>query len=753
MIGGLLLVPLLCGMAMGQATESPAVPGARSLEQFGDVSTPEAAAKTLAKAIQTLKSGGGGVLIIPTGVSEELVVRNRSQSELGEPGVTIIDFRDGAMKVYVAPLGNKKPRYWSGLTLERELNLGQHSMGQWGWTSGAVIQNNIVSGASSYMGALTDPVKAGKDRRAYVDQIRGIWVGQLLAVRMGWPAKKSRAERIIVKRIGWDPERRRNYFVADFEFDHDLGTGVDNKHMVTDLTLSSLSNCDNQTGGALGVHRRHFAVGDQFVVSALLEYTSDVNCGFGDEGGIVFTGDVYGNVNGFYSTVESVDWPADTLVYAPGGRDAITLSTSRPLINMNKKKWITAGQVRVVSPHGTYKGRRNRNRNGGPGKVYAFQGGLILAPKECGWTDEIIGRYFALTDPSEMILPGERTQYRGPKRLRPKRPVYRWYRIREHHVHEDGTHQIKILRVRWSATAAGAPRLFDDGNYTQDGHERPMNYCIAPGAMVYDVSEGWLDTRGPGRYVTKDHPRKLRVVPTGDRGTSFDFQPGDPIEQPVGPDPWQPRLLRLRHSDQMPDTMAGCTIDIRQNGRVQVRDGMRFNSRGRKMNDLPKRKDKKPPYGTLLKLMALSEIGIDFDADVTDAAIYFRQPYDRVQPIRWRRNRAGSNELTVPVETGTFTFAGGDIDTSGHGLQRVGGLSGGEKPARNLRGIAVAVTEGATKLTVKFPMRESDEKYAVSVTPTWMTPYCVPARTNKGFTIRFGAKAPAGATLDWIIVR
>jgi hypothetical protein len=48
---------------------------------------------------------------------------------------------------------------------------------------------------------------------------------------------------------------------------------------------------------------------------------------------------------------------------------------------------------------------------------------------------------------------------------------------------------------------------------------------------------------------------------------------------------------------------------------------------------------------------------------------------------------------------------------------------------------------------------EPDANYAVIVTPSWSTTAYVTSRATTGFTINFGTAAPAGATVDWLIVR
>ena len=73
--------------------------------------------------------------------------------------------------------------------------------------------------------------------------------------------------------------------------------------------------------------------------------------------------------------------------------------------------------------------------------------------------------------------------------------------------------------------------------------------------------------------------------------------------------------------------------------------------------------------------------------------------------------------------------------------------------AEGPRRIDVEVKPGATELDVRFDRPEPDARYAVSVTPNWMTPYCVTGKTESGFSVRFGAEASANAKADWIIVR
>jgi hypothetical protein len=493
-------------------------------------------------------------------------------------------------------------------------------------------------------------------------------------------------------------------------------------------------------------------VGDAFVISGMMSYMGDVFSGFGDEGGVVLNAETVGEINGFHSTVEAVDWGRDEIVYAPGQVMAQTLSTSRPLINLNRGKWITQGTVVVVAPGDTYKGQSYASVIGGPANVFNYQGGAIIGSPDAPWDESIVGRFFALTDDSEVILPNDPSPVGGYASAA-DRPIHRWYEVKDFERLADGRKRLKILRVRWSAVAAGAPTLFDPANYTRDGAEKPLRYAIAPGAWVYDISQGWVNAAMTGGAVDRSAPRKVRVAPTGDRGTAFDFAVGDPIEQACGPDPWQPRPLRIRQFDQMPSTMPSATIEAEQLGRVQVPNFIAVNSLANDREQFAARKDKRAPFGTIMNITSASQVGIDFAGDTVDTAILFRQPNDRVQPIRWRNNVVGSSSLADEPKTGDFRFQGGNVDAGGHSLQSATGLSATGTPAANLRGIDLAVPAGGTLVQVAFPRAEADAAYAVSLTPSWLTQVAVSAKAPQGFTVQFGTAAPAGATLDWVLVR
>ncbi len=750
----LLTTALAAGVLLASATSYAG--GEKDLASFGDISTAAAAEKTLAKAIRTLMSQGGGVLVIPPHAPKEMKVLNNSQTDRNGHAVTILDYRGGFIDVHLPAMGKHKTGVWAGQRLERTVNLipeGSRFPFQ-GVHAAQAIQNYVISGSSSYMATLTRAVKKGNDQHVYVDLIRGIYPGQYLTVTSSVVSYSPPYDRIIVKSIGWDDEAKRNYFTADFEHDHGVGCLVYNKHVVNGVQIEGNSNADNQTM-EFQVIRRVYGVGDSFGVSSAMYYMSDIFSGFGDEGACIINSESIGILDGFHATVEAIDWDKDEITYAAGQTNPHTLSSSRPLINMNKNKWITRGQIYIVGPSGKWRGKTYPNKTGGPGNVFAYAGGAIFGSKDCGWTQDIVGRFFTVTDPTEVLSPDDGSTAGGYATL-PDRPVYRWYRIMSLETGDDGMQRLRILRVRWSAVAAGAPKLFRDDNYTHDGHEKPLSYAIAPGAWVYDISRGWADTIPTGGRIGKDHPRKIRVTPHADRGSKFDFVVGDPVEQAVGPDPWHPVPIRIRQFDQMPTTMNGGSIEIEQLGRVQVPHALVISSITRSLADLERRKDRKPAFDDLISFQSVSHTGIRFNSAVLETAILFDQPGGNVQPIRWRRTTGGTSALYVPPSgagAGDLVFEGGNLDLRNHGVKSMRGLSATDKPAKNLRGINVPVPPRAVTLNVKFAVPEADADYSLTVQPSWMTMDRVARKTADGFAVEFSQAAPASAMIDWQLIR
>ena len=193
----------------------------RYLDEFGDVSTEKAAAQTLEKATKEMTKQGGGILVIPADAPPRFNVVNNTQTEELGPGVTIIDYRKGHVVYHLPGAGTRSPTGFAPFQLRRDLNLGENSLSPHGTYSVQRIQNNIISGSTSYAAHLWEPATRGDNARCYVTSIPGIVVGQQLNIS-GIPNVMKEAEKVRVKSIGWDPGKKKHYFTADLKRDHPL---------------------------------------------------------------------------------------------------------------------------------------------------------------------------------------------------------------------------------------------------------------------------------------------------------------------------------------------------------------------------------------------------------------------------------------------------------------------------------------------------------------------------------------------------
>jgi hypothetical protein len=699
------------------------------------------------------------------------------------------------------------------------LNVDGPGVGSWGASQALSIENRIIKGASSYLQAIRYDVKAGKDVKLHVFTERGLFVGQLLNFYLG-AAYASGFEPITVKSLGWDAEKKQFYITADLTKDHAAGALLSNKNMVGSLNIDSLSVADNQTAGDFNVIRRQYANGDSFLIGGQYIYQGDVLTQQGDEAGVIFNAEPQSDPNPFYSKVESYDPATSSLKFAPGMSNVFKLSTARPMINMNPRKWVTAGTVKIVGQENsggfmvqdtsfdTYKAIKegidvkdfkftfvmkageksgavvyggdspyeNVYKAGKPipriitwdgkpvssfkyvyqGRAYPslhykvmnYLGGRIIASADCGWTPDIVGRYFAVDDPSEYLYPGDPTIGGAYMTGNAERKTRRWYLITDFWKNADGTCGIRLGRVRMTPNGAGAPNLYNDDNYTWDGHERPLKYIIAPGSMVSDVSKGWKDSIG-GDTSAAD-PRTISVFPNAATRTDLDFAPGDEIEQAIGPDPAIPRPIRIRMFNQVPNNYYTGAIELGNYGKVQITSALTTNGGGQSLEDIESRKDKKPSFQYGIEFGAVMGTGILFNADTQDAAIHFVQPFKHAQPIKWD-HRNGTTALTVDPMTGDMALVGSKLSVPG--LKGTSGLSGTAVAANNLRGIDVPVTKGLTSVKFKFPQAESDAKYSLNIQPNWATPDAVVSKTTTGFTVQFTVPAPANGRFDWQLIR
>jgi hypothetical protein len=588
-------------------------------------------------------------------------------------------------------------------------------------------------------------VSKGPDRRFYVKTIRGIWPGMFLNLH-GGPGYGGGVTRGCVKSLGYDTEKGLAYFVADTTIDHVAGAIMHNKSNVGLLHMLQTSNADNQTYD-VKVIRNQYAHGDTYIYYCDFNYMSNVHSGAGDENGNCYAAFMRSLDNNFHAKVEAVDWEKCELKFnAVAASNVNTLGDSRPLINLNPKKAITAGSVLIV-PAECYTDMIDTGKCKFEGKTYPTQlvknpvtgvselhmGGLIRGDKDCPWTKQIVGRYFAVTTPEEKTPKGS----------------LRWYEITSFHENADQTKDIEIRRFWWGAKNAGSPTLYSPDSQTWDGHLRPLTYVIAPGAFVNDVSRAIPGGDRGGQRI-------LGMAPYCDQATASDFAPGDPVEQAIGSDPFKPEAFRCWMWEDVPGPFPAAVLDFSNMGAASRFSAMTIAGGGSSLEDSAKRKEKKPAWDNIIVLNAASGVGLNCKADFADAAILFNQP-NREQPIKWKYDQKPSEPakdaiLTVSRTTGEFTMVGAGLRTGGP-VAEVQGLSGDKTQSRNLRGKNISIDEKATTLRIKFSQAETDGDYAVFVEQTWLTNRAISDKGPDGFTITFASPAPVGGKVDWMIVR
>jgi hypothetical protein len=788
----LFLAVLLLAAASGvRADVAVSKDGTYLLTDFGPTGTDKDAQATLDAAADWIVKHGGGMLIVPPTVTAKLTIRNNYQKERTDqpiPLVTIVDYRNGYQMLYVPQVGEPVSQGWAGTTINRTLDMPQ-SLPHWGTQGALTINNTILRGSSSILRATLLPMTKGKDARIYPTMIRGIFPGQFLNVGV----YTSASEYVRIKSVGYDPEKKLPYCTADLQNDHAAGAWLNNKNNVPSLSINTSHNTDTQTFD-FSVTRHQYSHGDTFLISGMYLYQGDVHSGYGDENGNVINAEIEQDPDPFSGVVEAVDWKTDTLTFRDRASNVQKLGTSRPIINMNRTKWITAGAVRIVPPlewsglmiaNPTYKDSMGDFvKNGIDMKTFAMTftqngtehasltdymsrpirslkyvyqgraypslihnwanqlGGRIIGSKDCGWTPDVVGRYFAVAQEGEYVTPADAGYMAGARR-----DTYRWYLIDEFTKNPDGTCVIKIERTRFATVHAGAPTLYNEDNYTWDGHDRPLKYFIAPGAVAYDIAGGWQDAAVRGGMGIGSGT--IKVVANAERGTALDFVPGDPIEQAIGADPYIPVAFRIREFNKVPSSWPTGAIDIHQNGQVTTGHGFGMGGPIVNSDDIAKRKDRKPVFENGIYLNTVMGAGIRFGADMSEAALLFEQPY-HAQRLKWLSEH-GATELVVDPKTGEMAVTGGAVSLPA--VKGVAGISATGTAAKNLRGIAVPVPAGAKRLTVPFAEKEADAGYAVTVQPTWFTQDRLVEKTVAGFTVEFATPAPKGAALDWILVR
>jgi hypothetical protein len=712
----------------------------RVLAEFGPYRTEAEAATTFENALRALVDQGGGILVIPRDAPATWYPRNRVQAAFGTPGVTVLDARGGVERVYVPPLGTTASDGLRGgnLLIERDASATFPWQGTY---STEAIVSRFRGGASSYLDRLARPASRGRDSRLYVMTLRGLFPGQVLCVTARPDDLGGEGERVTVKSLGLDGIEP--FIVADTTSDHPRAAVVYNKNVVNGLTISDTANCDNQSM-TLSIEKSIFGAGDSFVVSALLNYQGNVMSAAGDEGGLCYAGDIVQDPQAFWGEVESWDRAARSLVYKPGALHPQKLGTSRPIINMNPKKWVRRAKVLVVPPGYTYLREESAN----------VEQPLLVAPGGAGWDQSLVGRFLAIDEPTESYAADEALSfgYAGT----PGRQLHQWWHITALERRPDGRWNVFVERTAWWTTRRGGPALLRFSNYSTDGnHLHPLACIVAPGAWASDVRDAVCgDQPGLVGVAGPNDRRTIALAPSPQAGTAVDFEPSDPITQPLGADVWQPTGVRIRHHQGYPGIIGDASFSSYNAGKTQVQAAIEVNaaSQGKLDEVLARQKDGRPPYGAGITLHAATGTGLEIRGPVEQAAIDLWEYDGNRKPIQWRLPSRVAR-LHVDPNNADLVFSGGNLDIQGQGVVRQGGVSATTTPARNLRGIAVRVPGGAKRLTVRFDQPEADPAYSVVVQENWFTLDRVTKKRADGFDVEFAEPAPEDGALDWQLVR
>src|SRR5262249_30027583 len=149
--------------------------------------------------------------------------------------VTVVDTRTGTLKI--------QPPQSTGLQIERVLDLPQgESLPFWGYYPTINIRNTILHGGTSYRDWLQEEAPKGKDSRFYGGKNRGIFPGMFMSI-----GEWGTVERLYVKTVGYDKEKKMWFFTADTDAGQPKGTIMGNKNHTNILRMETYSHNENQT--------------------------------------------------------------------------------------------------------------------------------------------------------------------------------------------------------------------------------------------------------------------------------------------------------------------------------------------------------------------------------------------------------------------------------------------------------------------------------------------------------------------------
>ena len=122
---------------------------------------------------------------------------------------------------------------------------------------------------------------------------------------------------------------------------------------------------------------------------------------------------------------------------------------------------------------------------------------------------------------------------------------------------------------------------------------------------------------------------------------------------------------------------------------------------------------------------------------------------------------SGTATISIKPRTNNFVFQGGSLDFSGQSTLKQKGISSTVKPAKNLRGINLKISDlkyvgPNNHYSVDFGEEEVDTDYCLQVETSWLTQKAVTEKRTNGFTIQFEEQdmtSNQNKTIDWLLVR
>jgi hypothetical protein len=326
-----------------------------------------------------------------------------------------------------------------------------------------------------------------------------------------------------------------------------------------------------------------------------------------------------------------------------------------------------------------------------------------------------------------------------------------------------------VRKIIWG-TQVGAPNLMNVLSYISYNPSATLNYIIAPGAGVSDVSEGANESDGAIIGTT------LVLQPNGDfTDPQYAFAPGDDIEQAIGAQPWNPVGFRSRHFNNIPSLMPEASFEGINWGTAAV--GVGFRTHG---VDGIKAAAKRYPRGGGVAfqvgimlgasmnqgIVLQGDVSVDSNHNLLGTSVHdhgfglcFMQLGRDFDPAAKFNKKAIVWSALNKLDQEVFAALGFDPATLEYYLRggrvRVEGLAASTTGPSHLRGIAVPVAAQAMIHVVQLDpsITEPDNNYAIQVTPSWITQLAVTNKTTTTFSVQFGTPAPAGASIDWFLVR